>query len=258
VGELDDLFDVREAMMRGDSLVRGGRPLDALRVYLALEGEARRLECLSLLYYRVGLIVGAATASGGGRNGLLDWETLSTWEPVVASSPERALVAKLRRGPSSRAVQDRASETPFAEPVVDARPTAVSPAGPGEFPDSLFPSQGTSLSETPVSSEAPGGAETSGTLETAGRTRSGDSFRSERSSVYVLQLGAFRDRDGARRAMERFTSRGLSVRLEEKTEAKGERLHLIWLGRCESREEARALAERVLDGIDYEIVMGRP
>jgi cell division septation protein DedD len=258
VGELDDLFEVREAMMRGDSLVRAGRPLDALRAYLALEGEARRLACLSLLYYRLGLIVGAASASGGGRNGLLDWETLATWEPAVATSPERALVAQLRRAPG-KAAQNRGSETPFAEPVVDGRPSAVSPQGPGEFPDSLFPFEEQAYgSGTPESGETLAGAGTSGAPETASGARSEDSLRPQGSLIYVLQLGAFRDRDRARRAMERFTVLGLSVRLEEQTDAKGERLHLIWLGRCESREEAHALAERVLDGIDYEVVMGRP
>lgn len=230
-GELRDLFEVRDAVSQGDAAVRAGRPLDAMRAYLALEGDARRLDCLSWIYYRLGLILTAAGPNGGGG---LDWDTLSEWDPVVATSPERALISKLRDAPRpSEAPRD--SETPFAEPVVEAFPNSVSPKGPGEFPDSLFPDAD------------------------AGQDDEHEPIESSRESlIYALQLGAFRDRDSARRAMEQFTSRGLSVRLEQKTDPQGDRLHLIWLGRCETREEAQAIADRLLDGIDYQIVTGRP
>ncbi len=110
----------------------------------------------------------------------------------------------------------------------------ISPQGPGEFPDSLF--------EEPASGE-----------EAPERTQGNDA-----SGYYTLQLGAFRERDGARRAMEELTTRGLSVRLEEKTDASGDRLHVIRLGRCATREEAQAIADRLLEGIEYQIEMVKP
>jgi cell division septation protein DedD len=225
---LRDSFALRAAVSEADALVRAGHPLEALRSYLALEAEARALECLSWIYYRVGLILSAS----GTREGSSDWAPLAEWDPVVATSPERALIAKLRNQP--RAVSAPRESAPFAEPVVAEAQPSVS-AEPGEFPDSLF-ERPESMDEAPEPrqpSNAPSG-------------------------YYALQLGAFRERDSARRAMEEFTARGLSVRLEQKTDAQGDLLHLIWLGRCATREEAESLARRLLQGIDYQIVTGNP
>jgi cell division septation protein DedD len=224
--DLRDPFDLRAAVSEADALVRAGRPLEALRSYLALEAEARALECLSWIYYRVGLILSAS----GTREGSSEWATLAEWDPVVATSPERALIAKLRNEP--RAASAPRESTPFAEPVVTEAQRPVS-AEPGEFPDSLFeqPESMEQEPEPPQPSNAPSG-------------------------YFALQLGAFRERDSARRAMEEFTARGLSVRLEQKTDANGDQLHLIWLGRCATREEAEGIARRLLQGIDYQIVTG--
>src|SRR5690606_5408757 len=230
--QVRDSFDLRAAVSEADALVRAGHPLEAMRSYLALEAEARALECLSWIYYRVGLILSAADT----RSGSSDWNTLAEWDPVVATSPERALIAKLRNEP--RSVSTSRESTPFAEPVV-AETTPVVSREPGEFPDSLFERAApVEEEEAPVSrSEPPPSAPT---------------------SYFALQLGAFRERDSARRAMEDFTARGLSVRLEQKTDANGDLLHLIWLGRCATREEAEGLARRLLQGIDYQIVTGSP
>ncbi|MEZ4653122.1 MAG: SPOR domain-containing protein [Candidatus Eisenbacteria bacterium] len=84
--------------------------------------------------------------------------------------------------------------------------------------------------------------------------RDGAVFR--KSSIYALQLGALSaSADCARDEMECF-ARGLSVRLEEKGRARP--TYVILLGRCGDLEEARRLADRLLHGIDFEVVTGQP
>lgn len=80
----------------------------------------------------------------------------------------------------------------------------------------------------------------------------------EPASEYSIQLGAFRERDRARAEMEGLTNRGLSVRLESYRDSEGAEWWRIRLGREASRSAAEALAARVCQGLDYQIVLVGP
>lgn len=214
LGPRSSPFELREILAHADASVREGRAQEALDAYLEVQGEAMSAGMLSLLYYRLGLVVQASVAAGAR---LVDPELLHEWEPHVAESAERALVVKLEE-------EGRLFEKP-AEPAVS------------EF---VAPSE-----ELVVTDEA--------TLDTLAASTP-ESEPQEEAPHYVLQLGSFRDRDLARAEMERLVSRGLSVRLVPGTDREGNQVYRVWLGRGSTREEARALGDRLLQGLEYQIV----
>lgn len=215
------------AVAHGDALVRRGDPLGALRSYLTLEGEARRLGCLGPLYYRVALVI-AAASSAGGRGELARWDTVESWEPRVACAPERALVASLRF--------EKSSVVPHLTAHARGEASPASRFAEGQA-DSL-------VAEPIPSGRAPADA----LGETAGQT-GGD---------YVIQIGAYRDEGRARSEVERLTARGLAVRLERGVDRDGAQVFRIRLGRERTREDAERMARRLLGDVPYEIFRVRP
>lgn len=213
IGPRSSTFELREVLAHADASVRDGRAEEALAAYLELQGEARSAGMLSLLYYRLGLVVAASAAAGAH---LVDPELLHDWEPRVAQSAERALVVKLEE-------EGRLIEKPV-EPAVS------------EF---VAPSE-----ELIVTEDA--------TLDTLAAAPPPGETGTE--SAFVLQLGSFQDRELARAEMQRLVSRGLSVRIEPGSDRDGNQVYRIWLGRGTTREEARSLGDRLLQGIEYQIV----
>lgn len=221
-GSAGSVPEVLAELALGDSELRRGRAPQALKRYLAQEGDARRLGCLGPVYYRVALIL--ATAPTMGRDAGIDLAAIRNWERNTMTSPERALAALLREEPDAVVPADStlAPGTPAEDEPADAE---------------VAERDSTPASSAPREVSAP-----------AGGAR-GETVR----EVYAVQLGAFRDRDRARGEMERLTQRGLSVRLDRESSAEGD-WYRIRLGREATREAAERLAERVCGGLDYSVV----
>lgn len=79
-----------------------------------------------------------------------------------------------------------------------------------------------------------------------------------KAEEWVVQLGAYRDRELARNAMEQLTQRDLSVRLERTADGEGGEWFRIRLGREANRDAARDLAERLCQGLAYDLVQVAP
>lgn len=233
VEPMEHVSEVLAGLAAGDAAIRMGDPRDAVRRYLALEGEARRLHCLAPLYYRVALVVSATEASG--RTGdSVGWSTVRSWEAAVAMAPERAIVALLESGRMKQGdlLTEQRGEPPsdpgtqFSEPTEEPAP---------ELPE---------VSPEPIPPPAP---ETPAAAAPA--VEDDDSLR-----YFVIQLGAYHDRRSARREMERLTTQGLSVRMEPGRDAEGREIFRIRLGREQTRDEAKDLAARLVAGMEYEIL----
>ena len=231
-----------QALALGDAEIRAGRPRDALRRYLALEEDSRQLSLVGPLAYRVALVV-AFARSAGESDPLFSWRTLDAWLPELARSPERGLITALRRRdetlPPPLSNRESKVATDFAElPGAAPKKRRVAnrsfPAPDFSPPDSLQSDYRTPGKKT-------------------GRPERRESL-SVRPVRYVIQLGAYRDRDMARREMERLTLRGLSVRLVPGETGRGDRVYRIQLGRPASRQSQEEFADRRLRGIEYQIV----
>jgi cell division septation protein DedD len=236
-GEPDEGGDGSAAVLgrvaRLDGELRVGRVESALRGYLDLEGAARQAGCLGPLLYRIGL----AAASGAGDRDL-GWATVRAWSPVCTVSPEYALVqamqpSPLPTGPSESSGDDRDSTaTPFVEvpgaPAVEPGPVPVAPEGEGEgSPGKAVTGRGNPAAE-------------------AGAAR-----------AFSVQLGSFRDAEGAAREARRLQALGLPLRVEVE-EIDGETWHRLRLGRYRTREEAEETALARCTGLEWRIVQVEP
>jgi len=232
-GSAGSIPELLSELALGDSELRRGRAPQALKRYLAQEGDARRLGCLGPVYYRVALVL--ATAPAMGRDAGIDLAAIRNWERNTISSPERALAALLREEPDTGVAAD-STRNVFAP--VDDEPGDAEVAERDSTPGTPDPTRASAQAADDSRAE----------------TGRGDSGRDDSGrEVYAVQLGAFRDRDRARSEMERLTQRGLSVRLDRESNAEGEWFR-IRLGREASREAAERLAERVCAGLEYSVV----
>jgi hypothetical protein len=68
---------------------------------------------------------------------------------------------------------------------------------------------------------------------------------------YVLQVGAFSDKENARKLIRRFSGLDVTIMLKTKT-ISGRELHLVWIGPFNSRTNAERLAEKVRNDFQIE------
>lgn len=240
-------YELLTEIARGDAEVRAGNLQAAVRIYLEAEGRARTTGWLGPLAYRTALTMTTAL-EGGAKSSLFDTETLEGWDDDLAAAPERGLVF----------VAIRAGEKVEDSPAGESNEYAA-PAAPPEEDDSELEGQKWGEGPEGILGDAADTAEEERTPPPAG-AESGASTRpgTGGEGLYVVQLGAYRDRDLARREMEQLTARGLSVRLEPGADASGDRVFRIRLGSAAPRGEAEAMAARVLPGISYQLVPVEP
>ena len=243
VGLLDPIpaYQVLGELAEGDGRMRSGEFQAAIRVYLEAEGRARDLGRLGPLAYRAALSMTRALEDGKA-DPLFETDAVESWDAELAEAPERGLVFALLRAGETIGTSRESVSSEFANPV---------PRGED--------------SGTVESRKWGDGAEGILTPDDPPSTRGTSSARAEpgRSGtvgqeLFVIQLGAFRDRERAREEMERLTSRGLSVRLELGTDPSGDRVFRIRLGAPSSRQQAEALAARVLEGVPHQLVLVEP
>lgn len=227
------VWAVLSRMVRGDGDLRVGRFEDALHDYLGLEGDSRRAGCLSPLFYRLGLVAAAGVARGG--EGSADWEVVRQWEPSVAGSPERALVAAL--APAEGRRQGESAPAPGAESAPDSAEVSSEPP-----------------SQAPAAST---GGSVQGPSESSDGIHDRGSPESEGEVYFTVQLGAFTDQERAAREAARLTSLGLPVRVDRE-ESEGDLWWKIRLGKADTRAEADALARRLGPEISWRIVRIAP
>jgi len=261
-GSVTSSSDFFRTLAIGDAEIRAGRPVEALRRYLSLEGESRQLGLVGPLAYRVALVV-AFARSAGETDPLFAWTTLDSWEPDLARSPERGLITALRRRdetlPAPPKNRDTRAATDFAELPGPAPKTQ-------RVQNRSFPAPDFSPPDSLANDYRGGWLNSDRNKQSRAEARSRDEQNrprveertTPRDTRYVIQLGAFSDRNTARREMERLTTRGLSVRLEPGWARDGGRVYRIQLGQPSSREEQLAFARRRLSGLDYQLVPIEP
>lgn len=218
-------------LAEGDGLVRAKDPKKGVETYLSAEGSAREAGWLGPLAYRVS-VVSRAAKDAKEDSELFDLDRVRDWERELRHSPERGLIVTELRGKETLSSKQGGSEfaSRSADPRVETR----------QWGDE----------ETTAQQELKRSDTEDERAEGASSTRRGPA----EARLYVIQLGAYRDRAVARQKMEQLTARGLSVRLERGTDAGGARIFRIRLGTEQSREGAELLARRLLQGIEYSIV----
>ncbi|MEZ4648780.1 MAG: SPOR domain-containing protein [Candidatus Eisenbacteria bacterium] len=238
-------YHVLTELAEGDAATRSGELTVAMRRYLEAEGRARESGALGPMAYRAALITERAKEleKDTKKNPMFDPAPIEGWDQELKVSPERGLVfAALRSGesiapPSSKGGSEFASQVGNGGRV---EPGSVESVKWGDGAEGIL-------------AEEPGGRESAATRDARSEvpSRSGE-------DLFVIQLAAYGDRELARSEMERLTARGLSVRLERGSDASGGRVYRIRLGAASSRAEAEALANRILDGLPYQLVRVEP
>lgn len=246
-------YELLAEIARGDAEVRSGDLQAAVRLYLEAEGRARATGWLGPLAYRTALTMTTAR-EGGAKSSLFDTETLTGWDDDLAASPERGLVfAAVRAGEKvedSPAGEANEYATPAAPPEEDGADGEPGGQKWGDGPEGILGGEPGTAAAPPETPSARG-SEALGTSAPVRSTPAG-------GGLFVVQLGAYQDRERARKEMEQLTARGLSVRLEPGADASGDRVFRIRLGSAASRSEAEAMAVRVLQGIPFQLVPVEP
>jgi cell division septation protein DedD len=75
------------------------------------------------------------------------------------------------------------------------------------------------------------------------------------SDGYVLQLGAFRERERAEFLARQFSHRGLETFLEKMTPAKGEATYRVRVGPYAERSEAEEVAKEILQQSGHQAII---
>ena len=233
-------YQVLEELAEGDARMRRGELESAVRLYLEAEGRARQSGRLGPLAYRAALAMARARKDGK-KEPLFDSESIAGWDDELAVAPERGLIFAALRAGETVAAPREPGVSEFASTVSGSSdPGGVASRKWGDGAEGILePNRSVSVRD-----DGPRGLSTRG--------------GAPGEELFVIQLGAFGERERAREQMERFTSRGLSVRLERGTDRSGERIFRIRLGAASSREQAEALAQRVLEGLPYQLVLVEP
>lgn len=242
IGSLDraPAYELLAELARGDEQIRTGQPKAAIRLYLEAEGRAREVGRLGPLAYRVALTTAEAKENGTA-DPLFDLDAIESWGDELMVAPERGLVFAAMRGSETIAPPQSGSSSEFASPVSSSGvDSSIDSRKWGDGVEGVLDQE----REVSVRQTSPRKESSTGSVA--------------REDLFVIQLGAFNDRERAREEMERFTSRGLSVRLENGTDSRGDRVFRIRLGGASSRAQAEALAQRLLDGVSYQLVSVEP